>query len=295
MPVRRLTVDREENPDFYGFQSIPASSRGCVWTTQKFSTEYPCHVQLIRPRCVRVRLSPYGLVHDTSSRRGTRPRHRRALVRSCRTAAGVPHRAVRDRPLAPLSQRTRLSREYPGGQDRGGNLARSVDARSLVRQFRRRHFLARTQPCDAAARRDAARSGPSICGAGGDPGRIVTSRYFDSPGNRSRLLGRGAFRAGLGRASIGQRFAADAGYRSDRATLPSAAQRAVAGARPTTKTVILRCELLRASKDDSGASFEARRKCGSHLRMTLPPAPPALSASPAPAAWLRRRRPVAPA
>src|SRR6266404_2532119 len=282
-----MWIERK-TPDFYGFQSIPASSRGCVWTTQKFSTEYPCHVQLIRPRCVRVRLSRYGLVHDTSSRRGTRPRHRRALVRSCRAAAGVPYRAVRDRPLAPLSQRTRLSREYPGGEDRGGNLARSVDARSLVRQFRRRHFLARTRPRDGAARRDAARSGSSICGAGGDPGRIAISRYFDSPGNRSHLLGRGAFRAGLRRANIGQRFGADAGYRNDRATLPAAAQRALARTQQTTKAVILRCEFLRASKDDSGASFEARRKCGPPLRMTLPPAPPALSASPSPAAWLRR-------
>ena len=152
--------------------------------------------------CVRVRFSPCGLVHDTSTRRGTRPRHRRALVRSCRAAAGIPHRTVRDRPLAPLSQRTRLSREYPGSQDRGGNLARSVDARGLPRQFRRRHLLARSHQGDAAARRKVARSGSSAAAAaGGDPGRTAAIRCFDRPGNRSRLFGRSAFRAGDGRRS----------------------------------------------------------------------------------------------
>ncbi len=103
--------------------------------------------------------------------------------------------------------------------------------------------------------------------AGRDPDRTASLRCFDSPGNRSRLLGRSAFRAGIGRANLGsrfrQRFGADAGYRSDRAALPAAAQRALIAA--------------------------------SYLRMMRFPALPALSGSSSPAASLRRRQPAVPA
>ncbi len=52
-----------------------------------------------------------------------------------------------------------ISREHPGSQDRGRNLARSVDARGLARQYRARHdWLGRTR---AAADAAAARKGPS--------------------------------------------------------------------------------------------------------------------------------------
>ena len=47
-----------------------------------------------------------GQGHDTSTGRHGWPRHPRALVRARRAAARLSHRIVRDRALAPLSQRT---------------------------------------------------------------------------------------------------------------------------------------------------------------------------------------------
>src|SRR6202022_4571873 len=54
MPVRRLTVDREETPDFYGFLSAPASSTGCVLDNAKvfhrISLSRPIDSSPLRPR-----------------------------------------------------------------------------------------------------------------------------------------------------------------------------------------------------------------------------------------------------
>ena len=129
------------------FSSVPD------WTAKKFSTEYPRHVQLIRLGCVCVRFSPYGLVHDTSRRRGTRPRYCCALVQSRRTAARLSHRTVRNRALAALSRRAGISREPPGSQSRGGNLARSGSARGHTQQHRPRSLLARTPAMEFASQR----------------------------------------------------------------------------------------------------------------------------------------------
>src|SRR5690242_16428295 len=72
------------------------------------------------------------LVHDTSHRRGPRPRSQsrswRTLAFVRRTAAGIPHRIVRERPLAALLQRARIPGKYPGSQGGGCALAQSVDA-----------------------------------------------------------------------------------------------------------------------------------------------------------------------
>src|ERR1700675_2894826 len=147
------------------------------WTTQKFSTEYPCHIELIRLGCVCVRFSLYGLIHDTSCRRGAWPQCRRALVQPCRATAAISHRTVRDRTLAPLSQRTRLSRKHPGGQGRGRTLARSVDPRGLARQFSRRSLLARRCSPDAAAGRQGACAGSTAAAAtGGTNDRAAAAR-----------------------------------------------------------------------------------------------------------------------
>src|SRR6202795_2303225 len=145
------------------------------WTTQKFSTEYPCHIELIRLGCVCVRFSLYGLIHDTSCRRGAWPQCRRALVQPCRATAAISHRTVRDRTLAPLSQRTRLSRKHPGSQGRGRDLAQSVDPRGLARQFSRRSLLSRCYALAAATGRRSARAGSSAAGA--DCDRAATARY----------------------------------------------------------------------------------------------------------------------
>ena len=157
MPPGGLTVDRANNPVLMRvscppmvFSSVPD------WTAKKFSTEYPCHVQLIRLGCVCVRFSPYGLVHDTSRRRGTWPRYCCALVQSRRTAARISHRTVRNRALAALSRRAGISRESPGSQSRGGNLARSGSARGHARQHRPRSLLARTPAMESASQRRSA-------------------------------------------------------------------------------------------------------------------------------------------
>ena len=69
-----------------------------------FPQNNPVTSKLIRPRCVPASVfSSYGLVHDTSPRRGSQPQACGSLVRARGTAAGAPHRNVRDRALAPLS------------------------------------------------------------------------------------------------------------------------------------------------------------------------------------------------
>ena len=56
-----LTVDRADNSVFLRvFFDCRALRSSTHWTTRKFSTEYPCHVQLIRLGCVCVRLSLTG-------------------------------------------------------------------------------------------------------------------------------------------------------------------------------------------------------------------------------------------
>src|SRR3981189_90258 len=136
------------------------------WTTQTLSTEYLCPIELIRLGCVCVRFSLCGLIHDTSCRRGAWPQCRRALVQPCRATAAISHRTVRNRTLAPLSQRARLSRKHPGSQGRGRDLARSVEPRGLARQFSRRCLLARRCSLGAAAGRQSARAGPTAARGG---------------------------------------------------------------------------------------------------------------------------------
>src|SRR5207244_2766728 len=82
--------------------------------------------------------------------------------------------------LAPLSQRTFISREHPGGQDCGSNLARSVAARSLAARFCGSHRLARSHRRDLAARRNL-RSGASDTASVGGRGWTSDIDCFDRP------------------------------------------------------------------------------------------------------------------
>src|ERR1044072_1980134 len=119
-----VTVDRADNPVLVRVCAIAAQPVAPThWTRRKFSTEYPYCIELIR---LRLRLRPslsYGLINGTSCRRGPEPQHRSALVQPGRATAGTPYRTVRERALAPLSHRTRFSREHPGSQGRRRNLA----------------------------------------------------------------------------------------------------------------------------------------------------------------------------
>src|SRR6202022_2185442 len=178
---------------YAAFFHLMVLSTVAYWTTQKFSTEYPCHIELIRLGCVCVRFSPCGLIHDTSCRRGARPQCRRALVQSCRATAGISHRTVRDRALAALSQRTRLSRKYPGSQGRRRNLAQSRNTRGLARQYRRRPLLARSRAIDAATGRLVTRAGPiASAAAGANCDRTAAARYSGThdPGGCSGRAGK---------------------------------------------------------------------------------------------------------
>src|SRR5690349_8852838 len=124
MLPRGLTVNGAGNPVLVRVCSITACAVAAAhWTTRKFSTEYPYCIELIR---LRLRLRPSlsnGLIYGTSCRRGTWPQHCYALVQSCRATAGTSYRTVRERALAPLSYRTRISRQHPGSQGGRGDLA----------------------------------------------------------------------------------------------------------------------------------------------------------------------------
>ena len=89
MPVCGLTVDSQETPHLLRLLSIAGARQGRSLDIVKVFHKIYLSRLIDSFRCVRVRFSPYGLVHDTSIRRGTRPRHRRALVHSCRAAAGI--------------------------------------------------------------------------------------------------------------------------------------------------------------------------------------------------------------
>ena len=135
MPARRLDCEQARTTGISaGFLRSAARRKRAHWTMEKFSTEYTLSRSQVDSSPVASAsvflLAGWFMTHRC--RRGTWPRHCRALVQSCRAAAGTPHRTVRNRPLAPLSQRTRVSRKHPGSQGRGGNLARSVDARGFA-------------------------------------------------------------------------------------------------------------------------------------------------------------------
>ena len=83
---------------------------------------------------LRPRLPHCGQIYGISNGRSQRPRNHRALVQSRGTAAQIPHRIVRQWKVAPFPQRGGVSREYSGGQDGGGDLARSIVSRGLARQ-----------------------------------------------------------------------------------------------------------------------------------------------------------------
>src|SRR5262245_59615138 len=92
------------------------------WLRHVLDNDEVFHRISILPSCdsswLRLRLSlSLGLIDDTP-RRGTWPRHRRALVQPCRATTGTLNRTVRERALAPLSHRSLVSRKHPGSQGR---------------------------------------------------------------------------------------------------------------------------------------------------------------------------------
>jgi len=102
MPVCRLTVDRKENPGVStAFCRHMASGRGARWTKLKvFHKISPS--RLIDS--FRLRRRPFFLLTGWFMTHRLDVAHSRdivaALVRSCRAAAGISHRIVRNRPLA---------------------------------------------------------------------------------------------------------------------------------------------------------------------------------------------------
>src|ERR1700687_3162541 len=83
MSVCGLTPNSQENSYHYGFCSMTGVRSGRP--LDFFKVFHKIYVsRLIDSPLLRQRpfFSPYGLVHDTSTRRGTRPRRCRALVRS---------------------------------------------------------------------------------------------------------------------------------------------------------------------------------------------------------------------
>src|SRR6185295_14922577 len=66
-------------------------------------------------------------------------------------AARASHRTVRNRALAPLSQRVVVPGKYPGSQKRRRNLAEPRNPRGIAGQFRRRYLLAERPETAAAA------------------------------------------------------------------------------------------------------------------------------------------------
>jgi hypothetical protein len=203
------------------------SGRAARWTKLKFSTKISLSRLLIRSGCVGVRFSPHGLIHDISIRRDPRPQRRRALVCTCRAAAGISHRIVRDRPLAALSQRSGLSRKHQGSQISGRNLARSLDARGLCRQFGSSYVLGSPLECgDAAARSNDTRSA-SAAFASADPATTSNADCCDVREGRWRFFQPSAIRAGDGNARFGRHCRTAAGHRRHRETLSAVAQRIV--------------------------------------------------------------------
>ncbi len=138
MPCCGLTVNSQDNPVFARV-FVDRVTRYSVadWTIAKVFHRISLSRSIDSVTVASASVfSPHGQVYDTSNRRGARPRVARALVQSGRATAGISHRIVRDRPLAPLSQRNGIPRKYQGGQVRGGDLARSVDARGCRPQSR---------------------------------------------------------------------------------------------------------------------------------------------------------------
>ena len=199
MPICRLDCRSAGKPrDDYGFCSIIRGRlEGSLDFVKVFHKIYMSRVIDSCRLRQRPLFSPYGLVHDTSTRRGTQPRRGRALVRSCRAAPRISHRTVRDRPLAPLSQRTRLSREHPGSQGRGRNLARSF-TREASRDNIAIDLSWLRRPTDEAAARRAIAGPCAPARASGDFGRTAAIDYLDRPESRSCSSGRSVCRAGVG-------------------------------------------------------------------------------------------------
>ena len=183
--------------------------------------------------------------------RGTWPRRCRALVQSCRATAGIPHRTVRDRPLAPLitpkSHSSKISRK-PRARSKPGAICRRARPRPTIPpsicpgsgHIKRHRARARGRAISLiGCRRRRWRSR-----------RAVGAGCLDVSGTRACCFGRGTVGAGDGRANPGRWSRTDAGR--DRATLSAAAQRAVA--RGASQTIPLWSSLA-----DWGALRRQRR------------------------------------